>query len=69
MTAKRVTAFVLALLALGFWLSAGFHYSTGFIMIGMKSAGLETRLAPLAGLAIAIAGISISIWALRRWSK
>ena len=69
MTAKRITALVSALIALGFWLSAGFYCSTGLIMTGMKSAGLAPRWAPLGGLAIALAGIAISIWALRRWSK
>ncbi|MEI4507894.1 hypothetical protein WBQ88_09775 [Sphingopyxis sp. CCNWLW253] len=69
MTAKRVTSFLLTLLAIAFWLSAGIYFSTGAISIGLKAAGLDSRWAVLGGLPITLVGIFLSIWALRRWSK
>ena len=69
MTAKRVTSFLLALLVIAFWLSAGIYFSTGAIAIGLKAAGLDSSWAALGGLSITFAGIFLSIWALRRWSK
>jgi hypothetical protein len=67
--AKRVTSFLLSLLAIAFWLSAGFYFSTGAIAIGLEAAGLDPRWAVLGGLPITVGGIFLSIWALRRWSK
>ncbi|AJA08697.1 Putative membrane protein [Sphingopyxis fribergensis] len=69
MSAKRVTSSLLALLAIAFWLSVGFYFGTGAIVIGSEAAGLDSRWAPLGGLSITLAGIFLSIWALRRWSK
>ncbi|MGV1683082.1 hypothetical protein [Sphingopyxis sp. NJF-3] len=69
MTAKRVTSFLLALLAIVFWLSVGIYFSTGAIAIGLKAVGLDSRWAALGGLSIILAGIFLSLWTLRRWSK
>lgn len=69
MTAKRATSFLLAVLAIAFWLSVGFYFGTGVIVIGLKAAGLDSRWAALGGLLMTLVGIYLSIWALRRWSK
>ncbi len=69
MKAKRVIALLLTLLAIAFWLSVGFYFSTGTIMIGLNTINVNARWAPLGGLLITLAGIALSIWTLRRWSK
>ena len=69
MKAKRITAFALALLALTFWLSAGIFYSTGAFAFALEAVGLNSRWAVLGGLPVTLAGLFLSIWALRRWSR
>lgn len=69
MKTKRIFALLLALFAIAFWLSVDFYASTGTIMIGLKAINVNAQWAPLGGLLITLAGIALSIWALRRWSK
>ena len=69
MTAKRLTAFLLVMIAIAFWLSVGIYGTTGAFMIALKSAGLNPHWAVLFGLPITLAGLFLSIRALRRWSN
>ena len=69
MSAKRISAFVLALAALLFWLSAGIFYSTGAFAIALTAVGLDPRWAVLGGLPVSLAGFILTFWALRRWSR